>query len=249
MPTGLDFGHIRGSATFDLGGRKRSLTAEGGGGVYRPPEAWSRPAPVVPLALTVLVAQSARDFWVPAPSHQPPVLPTFPSRSYFSTRPWWVQFVVPGAGLWVTQAQLELRAPTVHPRLSRFLRVYSAPSPRAPSLLLPSSPSPSRARGKGRAQISQRTCWLDRETNGRDRFQVGGGAWSGKSRAGAGSWERGLRMGGEAPGGDWRVGGLQLQRPRPDDGGVGGGLAFVEGGGHAAAKVGWGGVLCSCRHC
>lgn len=56
-------------------------------------------------------------------------------------------------------------------------------------------------------------------------------------------------MGGEAPGGDWRVGGLQLQRPRPDDGEVGGGLAFVEGGGHAAAKVGWGGVLCPCRHC
>lgn len=47
-----------------------------------------------------------------------------------------MQFVVPGAGLRVTQAQLELRAPTVHPRLSRFLRVYSAPSPRAPSLPL-----------------------------------------------------------------------------------------------------------------
>lgn len=53
-------------------------------------------------------------------------------------------------------------------------------------------------------------------------------------------------MGGEAAGGDWRVGGLQLQGPRPYDGGVGGGLAFVEGGGHAAAKgVGWGPLLLS----
>ena len=36
MPTGLDFGHIRGSATLDLGGRKRSLTAGAGRGRLPP---------------------------------------------------------------------------------------------------------------------------------------------------------------------------------------------------------------------
>ncbi|KAJ8798805.1 hypothetical protein J1605_016608 [Eschrichtius robustus] len=101
------------------------------------------------LSPAVLVLESARDFRVPAPSHQPP--------------------------------------------------------------------SPSRARGKGRAQVTGRICWPERETNGRDRSLVGEGRGL-ESRAGAGSWDRGLRVGGEvgveAPGGEWRVGAQQLPGPR-----------------------------------
>ena len=177
--------------------------------------AWSRSAPVVPLALSSRPGKRAR---LPGPRPFPSA-PGTPRLSLFELVPDQAPRVV------VCEQRRRSAGDAGAARAARADRPYSA-VPLSSRLLGPvaeSPVSPSHTRSPRRAPEarggprSPGECWPERETNGRDRSLVGEGRGL-ESRAGAGSWDRGLRVGGEvgveAPGGEWRVGAQQLPWPR-----------------------------------
>lgn len=155
-----------------------------------------------------------------------------------------------GAVLRVTQAQLGRREPTAHLLLSHFVRVYSAPSLRAPCLPLTLAIPVARPRqgaGPGHRE-NLLACARDERP---PPLPGGGGEGPGEPGCGRqlGQGPAGGRGGGR--GGPW--GRVESRIPTaPGAEGLGWrgqrkvGLC---GGRRACCFKGWGGILCSCRHC
>lgn len=205
MPTGLDFGHIRGSATFDLGRRKRSPHGRGGREFTALPRLGpgSRSSSCPHSSRR---AERAEDFWVPAPSHQPPVLPTFSLSELFLHQA--LVGAVCGSGRWsVGDAGAAQCARASDPSSSCPVssRLFGpvAKSPQSPSTFLAVPVAPE-ARGEA-PNLPENLLAGPRDWPA-TASRWGGGAWSGR-RAGLGreAGRGACEWAGRPPGGgDWR---------------------------------------------